>query len=407
MQQIHFIILIVSLILFSGCSEDNSPIIQANKGTITGKVTDQLSGNAISEATLKSQPVTKTIITDENGNYSITEIDAGSYTLTVNKDGYIPNTANAKVTSNQTTNINITLSVLPPEPANPKIYINLFQNKEIIDTAQIKITVEDTAKIQEVSFFVDGIPTLSFNQKDIQFIWEVPAFVAGSSHQIYCTAKNIYNKIDTSEIFNIYTFKLDTVIFNNIIASEDSIFADWTYPGQYFDSFHISFTIRNNGTLVFSETKSVPLMYVIYKDFLNYSYDYTLEVASEFKGHRATNYVTKFFELSPIPKLDSLITPSIIHPASNSHVEVKVKVTSADKLENIDVVNLYLYRPDSTSVRFDMHTTNLNTTSGFYTNSMSLGPQNVPVLGTYRFEVEAIHKKGGKSNRLIKTIIFG
>lgn len=295
---------------------------------------------------------------------------------------------------------------IPPEPSNPKISINLFQNIEIIDAAQINITVVDTANIKEVLFFVDGVPIRTFDQKNISFLWEIPEFNDGSLHQVYSTAENIYNKIDSTEIYNVYTFTLDTVSISNIIASEDSIFAEWTYPGIYFDSFHVSFSVRNNNNLVYSESKSIPGMSVTFKDSLNDFYDYILEVAAEYKSHKSIKYVTKNIELNPTPKLDSLIAPNRVSPSSTSHVNVKVKVTNRDSLKNIYFVHLYLYRPDSSYYRFNMYTPDLNTESAFYSYLMSTGPSNVPVLGTYRFEVEAIHKNGRKSKRIKKIIIF-
>jgi hypothetical protein len=299
-------------------------------------------------------------------------------------------------------------NILPPEPepSSPLISINLFQNKEVIDTAHIKITVVDTAKIREVLFFVDDVPVKTFDQNNISFIWELSEFEDGSLHKIYCTAKNIYNKIDSTEIFDVYTYNLDTVTISNLIASEDSIYAEWSYPGIYFDSFHILFSVRNENNLVFSDSTSVPEMTVTYTDSLNYFYDYTLEIAAEYKGHKAIKYITKHFEINPIPLLDSLLAPNRISPSSHSHVNVKVKVTSRDSLKNINFVHLYLYRPDSSNVRFTMYCSNLNTLSGFYSYLMSLGPGNVPVLGTYRLEVEATHKNGNKSKRLKKYIIF-
>lgn len=407
MRNYHFFIVIISLVLIAGCSKDDNPVITMTKGTISGKVTEQTSGNAISGVTIRTQPATKTVITDEIGNYSITEIEAGNYTLTVTKDGYITTTANVKVISDQTTNINFSLSVPPPDPAKPEIYINLFQNKEIIDTAQIQIIVVDTSLVEEVVFFVDGISTLSFNQKNNQFIWAVPEFENGSSHQIYCTAKNIYDKTDTSEIFNVTTFTLDTINISNIIASEDSIFVQWNYPDIYFDLFHTLLTIKNNNNLVLSETHSINNFNVTYKDSLNDFYDYTLEVTAVFKGREATKHVTKKIELSPTPKLGSIIAPSRVHPASVSHVYVEINVISRDQLKNLDSVNLYLFRPDSSFAIFSMNTPDLNTVSGIYSFLMSTAPVNVPVLGKYRFEVEAIHKNGRKSKRVIKTIIFG
>lgn len=406
MEKYYFII-ILSVLFNFGCSKDENPINQNKTGAISGKVTDQTTGNPIAGVTVIIQQVSKTVITDNSGEYRITEIDAGNYSLTATKDGYISSNVNIKIIANQTTNVSFALSTLPAEPSDPKVYINLFQHKDIIDTAQIQITVIDTSEIQEVLFFVDGTPVLSFNQKNISFVWELPAFEDGSSHQIYCTAKNVYNKVDSTEIFNVTTYKLDTVAINNITASEDSILVEWNYLKEHYDSFHTSLTITNNNSLVFSETKSVTEMNAVFKDSLNDFYDYTLLVATKFKGYTATKFVTKNIELNPTPKIDSLVAPNRIHPATVSHIKVTVKVTSKDLLNNISNVHLYFYRPDSSYVRLNMWTFDLNLVTGIYTCLIPAGPGYVPVLGNYRLEVEAIHNNGRKSRRIIKAIYLG
>ncbi|HQJ45558.1 MAG TPA: carboxypeptidase regulatory-like domain-containing protein [Ignavibacteriaceae bacterium] len=116
MGKFYFLIVIISLLLISGCSKDDNPVNTSTKGNISGKVTDQTSGNAISGASVSTQPATTTVTSDNNGNYTISNIEAGSYTVTATMNGYSPNNVNANVTAGQTTTVNIALTNIPVTP---------------------------------------------------------------------------------------------------------------------------------------------------------------------------------------------------------------------------------------------------------------------------------------------------
>lgn len=117
MGKFYFFIVIISLVLISGCSKDDNPVNTTTKGTISGKITDQTSGNAISGASISTQPTTTNATSDNSGNYTISDVEAGSYTLTVTKNGYVSNTSNVNVTAGQNTVVNIALAPTPvPDP---------------------------------------------------------------------------------------------------------------------------------------------------------------------------------------------------------------------------------------------------------------------------------------------------
>lgn len=64
-------------------------------GTIKGKVTNASDNSTIADADITTSPATKTVKTDANGNYELTDIPAGTYTVTAVKSGF----SNASVTS--------------------------------------------------------------------------------------------------------------------------------------------------------------------------------------------------------------------------------------------------------------------------------------------------------------------
>jgi len=118
MRHIYFPIILISLFLTFGCNNDkNNPVTSSTKGTITGKITDQNSGNAISGASISTQPTTTTVTSDNSGNYTISDVEAGSYSLVVAMSGYVSNTSNVSVTADQKSIVNISLSPTPvPDP---------------------------------------------------------------------------------------------------------------------------------------------------------------------------------------------------------------------------------------------------------------------------------------------------
>lgn len=105
------------ILLFAGCSKDDNPVNTTTKGTISGKITDQISGNAISGASITTQPPTTNVTSDNSGNYIIPDVEAGNYTLSVAKNGYVSYTSNVNVTAGQNTVVNIALAPTPiPDP---------------------------------------------------------------------------------------------------------------------------------------------------------------------------------------------------------------------------------------------------------------------------------------------------
>jgi|GEM_PF-898716 len=117
MGKSYFFLVIVFLLIMTGCSKDNNPVNTTNKGIIAGKVTDQTSGEAIEGASISTYPATTNVISNNTGNYTISDVETGIYSLTVTMNGYVSNTSNVKVTAGQTSVVNIALLPTPvPDP---------------------------------------------------------------------------------------------------------------------------------------------------------------------------------------------------------------------------------------------------------------------------------------------------
>jgi len=87
-------------------------------GTLKGKVTDKDTGLPIVGATVTANSHQTT--TNSTGDYIITNLLPGNYTVTASKDGYFPNTATAEILANQTTTLNfqLTKDTKPPVISN-------------------------------------------------------------------------------------------------------------------------------------------------------------------------------------------------------------------------------------------------------------------------------------------------
>lgn len=82
---------------------------------IRGTVTDYRDGSPIENASVVLTPSATTVMTNSAGQFEIKSIDEGQYTITVQKNGYVPNRKNFKAISGEETQVNIQLSPIPTE----------------------------------------------------------------------------------------------------------------------------------------------------------------------------------------------------------------------------------------------------------------------------------------------------
>jgi hypothetical protein len=103
-----FLIALLIIFIFS-CKDDNN-----NKlGTITGNVSTLNGDTAISGARIVMNPASDTVFTDEKGNFTLSGIEPGNYTVIASKDGFTDGTVPAIVLENATATVIFRLSRLP------------------------------------------------------------------------------------------------------------------------------------------------------------------------------------------------------------------------------------------------------------------------------------------------------
>ncbi|MCF6137925.1 carboxypeptidase regulatory-like domain-containing protein [Pseudalkalibacillus berkeleyi] len=102
--------------LSAGETETLNVELKPNPGTLTGKVTDSETGDPLSNTTVQVTNGTGvtvgTTMTDINGDYTLTRLAPGSYTVTFIAIGYGSQSIGAKIQSNQTTTLNVEMKQL-------------------------------------------------------------------------------------------------------------------------------------------------------------------------------------------------------------------------------------------------------------------------------------------------------
>src|ERR1700719_973808 len=83
---------------------------QSGKGTITGTAKDS-AGAALSSTLIELQPLGRKVVSDDQGQFRITEVPAGEYTLTASYVGLNAFSTTVKVDAGQTANVDPILQV--------------------------------------------------------------------------------------------------------------------------------------------------------------------------------------------------------------------------------------------------------------------------------------------------------
>ncbi len=113
----YFLVATLSITIFLisySCKQapTDAPVIITQ---ITGKVTDKQNNQPIVGAQITTNPVTSSVVTGSDGNYTIPDVKSGQYTITAKKDGYNDNTTTVSVTEGKSVNADIQITKLSPE----------------------------------------------------------------------------------------------------------------------------------------------------------------------------------------------------------------------------------------------------------------------------------------------------
>lgn len=106
---IFFVVVLCAVGLVS-CKDE---LAQELTGSIIGTVVDAATGEPVSTVSVSLEPGGKSAITGSDGNYMFSELEAGTYTLTLRKEGYTPASKTLEVTAGGQTNGYVLISRIP------------------------------------------------------------------------------------------------------------------------------------------------------------------------------------------------------------------------------------------------------------------------------------------------------
>jgi|HubBroStandDraft_6_1064221.scaffolds.fasta_scaffold00407_17 TonB-dependent receptor len=124
----------------SGASDQASA--QSGKGAISGHVADT-AGGILQGASVKIQPGGVSAVSDNQGQFSITNLPPGSYTVTISYSGFSSFTATVNLTAGQTASVEAVLQVAPSNQAID-VHADLHGEAEQI---QVQKTSEDIVNV--------------------------------------------------------------------------------------------------------------------------------------------------------------------------------------------------------------------------------------------------------------------
>src|ERR1700686_2882995 len=104
---LHFIF-VASILSYTGSVKPAAA--QNGKGVITGTAKDS-AGAALSSTLIELQPLGRKVVSDDQGQFRITEVPAGEYTLSASYVGLNPFSTTVKVEAGQTVNVDPVLQV--------------------------------------------------------------------------------------------------------------------------------------------------------------------------------------------------------------------------------------------------------------------------------------------------------
>ena len=150
--------ILLALLIFAlvACSEDTIPV--QDKGTITGIVLDDVSGDPLSDVKITTNPSSSTVFTDDAGEFILADVLADDYSVQAELDGFISGFEAVTVTDNNISSVAFDLEISSANNRAPTTPELLFPEDEATD---ISLEVEfrwfstDTNDNDEVQYALE------------------------------------------------------------------------------------------------------------------------------------------------------------------------------------------------------------------------------------------------------------
>ncbi len=249
---LKYITFLFILCFLGSCEED--PITPQTFGSIVGEVLLQEDNSQVANANISTTPPTSTLLSDAEGRFAIENIASGTYSLRVEKEGYITSLNSVTVFQNQQANVVILLDIdssantAPMRPFNP---IPETESVNIATTVDLQWSASDIDNDDILSFDVilfnadqtestvmaSGITDTTAQLTDLLYnqiyFWQVVAY-DGSNDPVFSEIWNfktrpipelrfLYAK-EENGIYNIYASNMDQ---STVIQLTDNGFSNW------------------------------------------------------------------------------------------------------------------------------------------------------------------------------------
>ena len=232
-KTINILSLLCVIIFVSGCSEDKIEL--TGRGILVGKVVSQGDNTPLENARVSTSPNTSIVFTDENGNYQISDIEVGTYSVQAQKEGYLTKFESATINDDATINIVFELDVETANNDAPNAPTLVTPSNNTIDTDliveltwegsdpeedqltySVQLLNDQNSDVLQYSDLTDTTLTVSGLMYNTKYFWQVTA-TDGINNPVASTVFN-FTTLEFPEHRVFFTRKING---NNVIFSSD------------------------------------------------------------------------------------------------------------------------------------------------------------------------------------------
>lgn len=111
MKRVYLLSVLLAAAIFCSCSEDITE--EATVGSIAGSVSDRTTGEPVATVNVSISPGGSSTVTGSDGAFSFRNLEEGSYTLTITKEGYKQNSQTVTVRPGDPTSAHLLIERIP------------------------------------------------------------------------------------------------------------------------------------------------------------------------------------------------------------------------------------------------------------------------------------------------------
>lgn len=220
MKKILKLIILLSAATFTAsCAKD----IVDLTGDIQGTVKEDDGGKLLENCRVALSPGGKSTWTDANGAFAFEDLEAGTYTLSFSKSGYVDATQEVSVTTGQTTRVNIYMKLPSATTGTISGTIKDYANGQLISNCNVSISPNGTSVTSsssgtyEFSDLTPGSYSLTFSKAGYEDANTTVTVKAGknSTADVLIKAKSAFALSESSYDFGDMEVSKTFYFFNN------------------------------------------------------------------------------------------------------------------------------------------------------------------------------------------------